>query len=212
MRLVIFGAAGRTGQRLVEYALEAGHGVRAFARDPRKLAAHAAHPQLELFEGDARDSVLVERAINGADAVLSALGVDNFRDPGTFLHDAMAHITRAMHVHDVKRVLAVAGAGILDATVGGGLRQEQPTFPEVFRAISAAHKGTWEALKTSDTTWTLVCTPDLIDGPRGSGTVLEADSVLPKSTNRIAVGDVADWMLREMTACRYPCKRVGLCY
>jgi len=208
MRLTIFGATGRTGRHLVDYALEAGHGVRAFVRDPAKLALE--HPQLELFQGDVLDAIGVERAVTGSEAVLSALGADDFKHPGLILEQAMYNITRAMHLHEVPRVLAIAGAGILDSPAGG-LRNERPGFPEVFRAITRAHMGTWQAMRESDRQWTLVCTPDLVEGPRGSAPVLEAADLLPQGSNRIAVGDVASWMLQEMTACKYVRCRVGLC-
>jgi putative NADH-flavin reductase len=38
MRLAVFGATGRTGVPLVEQALDRGHHVTAFVRDPGKLA------------------------------------------------------------------------------------------------------------------------------------------------------------------------------
>jgi diguanylate cyclase (GGDEF)-like protein len=46
------------------------------------------------------------------------------------------------------RLLFVAGGGILDAAPGApvpGLRQDQPTFPAVFRLVSAEHRRAWEA-------------------------------------------------------------------
>ena len=72
MRLLVFGATGGTGRALVEQALEQGHAVTAFARDPAKV--RSAHQNLTVARGNMLDSSSVEAAVQGQDAVLSALG------------------------------------------------------------------------------------------------------------------------------------------
>jgi len=73
MKLLIFGATGGTGRALVEQALEQGHVVTAFARDPVKV--RTTHQNLKVMKGDILNYDSVEAAINGQDAVLSALGI-----------------------------------------------------------------------------------------------------------------------------------------
>lgn len=72
MRLLVFGATGGTGRALVEQALEQGHTVTAFARDPTKI--RATHQNLTIARGNMLDVASVEAAVHGQDAVLSALG------------------------------------------------------------------------------------------------------------------------------------------
>jgi nucleoside-diphosphate-sugar epimerase len=57
----------------VEQALEKGHTVTAFARDPAKVRTR--HQNLRIAEGDILDYDSVEAALRGQDAVLSALGI-----------------------------------------------------------------------------------------------------------------------------------------
>jgi putative NADH-flavin reductase len=57
----------------VEQALEEGHTVTAFARDPAKV--RTTHENLRIAEGDILDYGSVEAALRGQDAVLSALGI-----------------------------------------------------------------------------------------------------------------------------------------
>ena len=59
MRIVVFGATGRTGRPLVEQALERGHDVAAFVRTPGRLEAH---PRLTEVQGDALDAEAVSRS------------------------------------------------------------------------------------------------------------------------------------------------------
>src|SRR5829696_6094888 len=72
MKLLIFGASGKTGQHLVSQALEQGHMVTAFARTPAKIKLQ--HQNLHVVQGNIADFSLVESAVKGQDVVLSALG------------------------------------------------------------------------------------------------------------------------------------------
>ena len=72
MNVAVFGATGRTGRLVVGKALDAGHRVTAFARDPSKLGA--SDERLRVVEGDVYDRVRVEEAVAGQDAVVSAVG------------------------------------------------------------------------------------------------------------------------------------------
>src|SRR5438105_131666 len=73
MKLLIFGATGGTGRALMEQALEQGHVVTAFARDPAQV--RTVHSNLRVVRGDILDPASVEAAVRGQDAALSALGV-----------------------------------------------------------------------------------------------------------------------------------------
>ena len=72
MKLLIFGGTGRTGRSLVEQALEQGHVVTVFARDPAKM--DTAHENLRVIKGNIADYESAETAVKAQDAVLSALG------------------------------------------------------------------------------------------------------------------------------------------
>ena len=50
MKVLVFGATGGTGGRLVQQALQQGHVVTAFARDPGKI--HLVHDNLRVVRGD----------------------------------------------------------------------------------------------------------------------------------------------------------------
>jgi putative NADH-flavin reductase len=73
MKVLIFGATGGTGRELVEQALQQGHEVTAFARNPAKVTAK--HEKLKVVKGNILDCHSVGAAVAGQDAVFSALGV-----------------------------------------------------------------------------------------------------------------------------------------
>src|SRR5437879_5171593 len=73
MNLLVLGATGGTGRALVEQALEQGHSVTAFARNPSKI--RTTHKNLRVTQGNILDYSSLEVAVKGQDAVVSALGV-----------------------------------------------------------------------------------------------------------------------------------------
>lgn len=66
-RVLVTGATGYIGGRLVPRLLEAGYRVRCMARSPRKLESRdwADHPEVEVVQGDAGSRPDVERAMEG---------------------------------------------------------------------------------------------------------------------------------------------------
>jgi hypothetical protein len=109
MKVVIFGAAGQTGKHLVRQALDAGHSVTAFVRDPAKLGV--THTNLRIVQGTSTDAAAVERAVEGQDAVISALGQVKPFQPGLMVQTA-TNIVNAMKKHGVKRLVYLTGAGV----------------------------------------------------------------------------------------------------
>ena len=207
MLIALFGATGRVGGRLLDYALAEGHTVRALVRDPAKLPPRAG---LTVVAGDVLDPAAVDATIAGADAVLSGLGGAGLQAPGEAQSQGMRNILAAMAAHGVTRVLGVAGGGILDSP-HGGLRHDQPTFPAVFKGVSDRHEQAWRAMAASGLEWTMVCTGDILPGER-TGVYRWLDDQLPEGGNRISVEDVAHFLLDELTARRHVRRRVGLGY
>jgi putative NADH-flavin reductase len=205
MQLTIFGGTGRVGRRLLEYAARDGHAVRALVRDPAKLPAGLGG---QAVMGDVTDPAAVLRALEGSEIALSALGGAGLQNPGTTLSVGMRNIVAGMKRLGMRRVLAVAGGGVLDSP-RGGLRGEQPEFPKVFAAINREHLGTWEALKESALDWTLVCCPDIVEGEL-TRTYRVAADLMPEGGKSISVEDVAGFMLQQMTLAPYIRRRVGI--
>src|SRR4030095_12700244 len=81
--VLIIGATGGTGQQLVRQALEQGHEVTAFVRNPQRLKME--DQNLRIAQGDVLDYASVEAAIKGQNAVLCALGHKRLFGPTTIL-------------------------------------------------------------------------------------------------------------------------------
>jgi len=207
VQIAVFGGTGRVGGRFIEYALADGQTVKALARDANKLAPRAG---LEVVQGDVLDAATVARVIAGADAVVSGLGGAGVDDPGEAQSQGMRNIVAGMQQHGVRRVLGVAGGGILNS-VDGGLRHDQPTFPAVFKKVSSRHKEAWHAMRDSGLDWTMIATGDIVPGER-TGVYRALEEYLPEGGRRISVEDVADFLLRALHDGLHIQKRVGAGY
>ncbi|WP_039824663.1 NAD(P)-dependent oxidoreductase [Nocardia testacea] len=168
MRIVIFGANGPTGRLLTDQALESGHDIVAFTRRPGEFPV--VHDRLTTMGGDVYDPAAVERAVSGADAVLSTLGVPFTRKPITTYSAGVANIVAAMNRHGVRRIAVVSSSAVdphpyADA---GFLfnRVLQPFITGVLGRTLYADMRAMEALLTaSDLEWTIVRPSGLFDLP-----------------------------------------------
>jgi putative NADH-flavin reductase len=108
MKLFVIGATGRTGQEIVQQALERGHHVTAFVRLPE--AVNSKQERLTVFQGDAANENQLAEAMQSHDAVLSALGPREVFKPSSLLHDSAVATTRTMRRSGVKRLLILSAA------------------------------------------------------------------------------------------------------
>ena len=113
MKLTVFGATGGVGREVVSQALDAGHDVRAYVRNPAKL--DLTHPNLTIDAGELTDREAVQRAVHGADAVISALGPSLDRKAtGTPLVEGTRTIVDAMCAEGVERYIGMATPSLRD--------------------------------------------------------------------------------------------------
>jgi len=67
--IVVTTPTGNIGQQVLEKLLDSGETIRVIARDPSRLPAHA-RGRVEVVRGSHSDSVVVDKAFEGADSVL----------------------------------------------------------------------------------------------------------------------------------------------
>ncbi len=208
MKLFVLGATGRTGGEFLRYALAEGHTVTALVRKAGALAMM--HPRLTVVEGDATDGEAMTKASREHDAIVSALGDPNPLDPDEPIPRVADNLVAAAKANDIRRVIAMAGAGVLQAT-DELLRREMPGFPEHLQPITTRHIETWRALRESDLDWTLVCCPNLPNADLTREFRVEVD-YLPSGGGSISTQDAAYFMLKALKATHTFGKRVGLAY
>lgn len=189
-RILVFGATGRTGRRVVMEARARGLPVAVFVRDATSSPADAA-----IHVGDVRDPVAVRAAVLPGDRIVVTLGGGGPEGVGTAMSEGIRAIRAAAEAGGASRIVAVTGAGILqlDAT---RQRHEAPDYPPGFRAVSAEHNAIHATLATSSLSWAIVATPRLLDADPTGDLVREPD-YLPAGSGAVTTGDVARLLVDE---------------
>jgi putative NADH-flavin reductase len=198
MKLVVFGATGRTGRCLVEQALELGHHVAAFARDPSKL--ESTQNLVQVAVGDVMNPSDVARAIPaGTEAVLSALGA-NIPFRKTFLFSrGMRNIVAAMRNAGVRRLVVESAYGVERDDLAWGHRLIMSTF---LRGIYADKARENEVIRASQLDWTIVQPSALTNGVGNGRYSVWTDKRLSLSAT-IPRADVARFMLQAASSPEY---------
>ena len=205
MNITIFGASGRVGSEFLRRALDDGHQVTALVRNTGKLPPHE---NLTIVQGDVRQAGDVHKVIRGADAIFSAIGTDKT----TTLTDAIPLILESMQDHNVKRIVTIGTAGILQSRTNPELYRFQSTESKRRLTFAAEeHAKVYEQLAASDLSWTIVCPTYLPDG-QASGNWRTEEDFLPKDGAEITVGDTAWFAYQELLGCKHIGHRVGIAY
>jgi putative NADH-flavin reductase len=210
MRLLIVGATGGTGRELVKQALERGHEVTAFVRNPARLPVR--HERLGVAQGNVLDFASVEAAVRGQEAVLCALGHKRFFYPTRILSDGTRNLIRAMEQHGVRRLVCETALGIADSWGRMGLYYT--LFVGVFILPFYFHdKIRQESLiRRSSLDWVIV-RPGVLTNGKKRGVYRHGPHVGHWLwTVRISRADVADFMLAQLTDDTYLRQAVGVCY
>lgn len=161
MKVIVFGATGKTGQHVVCAALAQGHGVTAFGRSVDRIDIDDS--ALETRKGDVFDTDSVTGAVAGHDAAIVCLGSTGLRDKTT-LAVGTAAVIEAMAAHDVQRLVVMSAAG-----VGDSWRQIPRTsrllFRTMLRNVFNDHQAQEAIVEQSPLDWTIVRAAVLKDDP-----------------------------------------------
>jgi putative NADH-flavin reductase len=192
MKLTILGATGGTGQRLVREAIGAGHEVTAIVRRPDAITESS--PQLRVVRGDLLDSQWTGEGIEGADAVLSAIGATS-RGPTTLYSAGTAAVLKAMDNAGVRRILVVTADPARPTKDRlGEAKIIHPILWQFLRGTYEDMRRMEQLLAASDTDWTVFRPPRLTDGPLTGKARTAVGKYLPRG-RVVSRADVAAAML-----------------
>lgn len=191
MKIIIFGASGKTGKLLVKQALSDNHTVTAFVRNPSNL--NISDPNLLIVQGDVTDVTAVKKAILGNDAVISTLGTNTGLRKTTILHELTQNIVQGMKEQQVSRIAYMASAGI-DKEIPGVIGK---MTMKLLGNVLDDHHNAVAVLKENDLQWTIARPLGLNDKPF-TGTYRKDAIGVPKGGRTISRADVADFLLQAI--------------
>ncbi|GLV54696.1 hypothetical protein KDH_15430 [Dictyobacter sp. S3.2.2.5] len=203
MKLVIFGASGRTGRALVEQALEAGHDVTAGVRNPDNFPLR--HERLHVVKADVFDLPSVDAAMQGKNAVLSTVGprkrglLGAYKPQGLY-SQGIKNILQAMQKNGIRRLVCVTAAAADDQYTPQGL-YGTIQIPLIWRKTHEDMKLMQREISKSNLDWVVVRPARLSDYPRTDEYRI---SLRPTSKDqRTRRTDLAAFMLKELTDTQY---------
>lgn len=215
MKIVLFGATGNVGRRVIAEALRRGHEVVGVVRDPARSASP--DPRVRLVRGDALDAASVVEVTRGADAVVNAISPR----PGTTgvapsLADAARALIAGLGVSGVKRLVVVGGAGSLEVSPGVAL-MDAPGFPEAYLSEAIEGRDALAVYRTEarDLDWTFLSPAAEIGPGERTGTYRTTlDQFLADEQGRsfISYEDYAVALLDELEKPRHVGQRFGVAY
>ena len=195
MRIAIFGANGKTGILTVYQALDKGHQVTAFARDPSGVTI--THKNIRIVQGDILEYEKVKQAVEGQEAIISALGNDK-KGRKTILSEGTRNIIKAMEECHVNRFICMSAAGILRNDAG--FMFGKIIIPLFLKQIYEDKIRQMEIIKESHLEWVIIRPVSLTDAPKTGSYKIRPDK--PVSTS-IPRADVADFMLKLLVSKQY---------
>ncbi len=134
-KILVTGATGYVGGRLVPRLLEAGYAVRVFARSLSRLQGREWADQVEMVRGDVFQPESLAPALAGIDAAYYL--IHSMSDSADFSHrDTLAaeNFAQAAKAANVGRIIYLGGLGSSDAELSPHLRSRQQTGEALRRA------------------------------------------------------------------------------
>ena len=175
MKVLVIGAAGKSGEALVNEALATGHEVTAFVRG----AAQYKKANVRVVAGDVLDAAAIDVAVAGQDAVIDA-----------------------MRRNGVRRLLKISVVGAGESVKNAGFFNEHVLMRTFLRGLLVDKAGMEAEIEGSNLDWTLVRPPMLTDREKtGVARVLSTEG--GEKAHKIGRADLAAFMIQQLESSRY---------
>lgn len=209
MKLLVFGATGRTGKHLIQQSLDQGYSVTAFVRESSKLGIQ--HERLIIVRGDVLNLDSVEKAMADQAVVFCALGLRKGESTDV-LTKGTRNIVQAMKKFGVRRIICVSAAGFLGEQADFVLGKiffwyVRHHLKRLFGAMEQQYRG----LEQSGLEWIAV-RPILLDEGERKGNYRIAIKGIPSKGLRITTADTAEFMLGQIAKDEYVGKAPAIAY
>ncbi len=196
MKVLVFGANGKTGEKVVEAALAKGHQVTVFVRDAGKVT----DGRVDIATGDATNPTDVRKAMLGQEAVIDAIGgATPYKD--TELESSAAHaILGCMEEAGTKRLVVVSMMGIGDSIDETPVWYKYLMMPTFLRGATKDKTAMEAEVKAHGVEFVIARPPLLTDGDAtGSVRVIGQG----ETGHKITRADLAEWMVEQLESDAY---------
>lgn len=211
MNVTVFGATGGVGTHVVDALRSNGHAVTAYVRNLSKVPASWGD-EVHVVVGELSDAAAVERAVAGAEAVVSALGPSmDKKVTGLPLVEGTKNIVDAMHKHEVTRYVGNGTPSVLDPHETGTWQTKLPTLmaKTLLRRAYDELVGMSRIVMDSGLDWTIVRFLAPKDGAT-KGVVRHGFYGTDKLGFNITRADIGSFTAAQVDYSRYLGRAVGI--
>jgi putative NADH-flavin reductase len=194
MKVVLYGATGKSGIRILTELLSRGHNVTAVARKPIGIPAN-----VKTVKDDLSDVNKIAAIISGADAVVSAYAPPQ-DDTDQLLGVTEREIDAVRKAGKDIRLIVVGGAGSLEVAPGVTILQSG-LLPAEWIPIATSHEKALALLEASDINWTYFSPAAFFEpGTRTGKFRLGTDQLISdaEGNSRISMEDYAIALVDEL--------------
>lgn len=201
-KIAVLGASGNIGKRIVALASKLGFEVVCQTRNTLKMGDMDMGSGVHVQMFDPKDAASLDTFVNGAQAVIFALGINK---PGatTLFSEVTAALLPAMRKHGVRRLIAITGVGAGDTRGHGGFVYDWIVFPLFTQKIYADKDRQEAMIAASDLDWTIVRPAPFSES--GTARPLEIYTKIKPETvlRKIARDEVAAFVVEQINSDQY---------
>lgn len=192
-KVLVLGASGETGERVVRSLQAKAIAVRAMVRSEKK-AQGLSSETTDVFVGSVLQPNELQKAMQGVTVVISTLGTRVINDPAEI--EAVDYTAIANAIAAAKE--AYVRQFVLCTSIGTDAPERIPFLTSVLRVKRRAE----DALQASGLTYTIVHPGGLVNTPGGQGVLLSHTPLMGgKSISRNDVAEVLVQALLQPEAC-----------
>lgn len=193
MKVLVIGAAGKTGQSVVEQALAAGHQVTAFVRTKDEYRG----PNVRIIEGDATNRDELDPAIRDQDAVLDTIGGKTPYKETTLESSAAKTIIASMQQNGVRRLVATSMLGVGESEANATF-YERLLLGTFLRGADKDKAAMESAVESTNLDW-IILRPAILNDDPAKGNVQVFTAATGEKAHKITRSDVAAFMIAQLT-------------
>lgn len=197
MKVLVIGAAGKTGSAVVKQALAAGHEVTVLTRD----AGDSQDQKVRLIQGDATDNSLVEQAVAGQEAIVDTIGGKTPYRANTLEETVARNVIASMKRNGVRRLIVTSMVGEGDSRANATV-WERLLIATFLRGADKDKANMEHAVEASDVDWTIV-RPAILSDDDATGQLKIVDSESGEKVHKITRADLAAFLVAQLSSAEY---------
>jgi putative NADH-flavin reductase len=196
IKIVVIGANGGIGSKVVELGLSKGFHITAIVRNRAKLTV--THPNLEIVQCDILKEGGLNTILSGKDAIVSAIGSSSLKETELYSKGAK-NIIASMQNDHVKRALFISASGLdVNPTHSFLIRfATKQILQRVLRNMYADLVRMEDLIKKSNIDWTIIRPPRLTDQVV-TGKYREAVNKILNNPKTISRANVAHYIINNL--------------